>query len=270
MIARRSRKVRHQRGLTLMELLVVLVILIALAAILVPMLPKMLSRAHTATGATNMAELARFVQTYEQLYQGYPTGFDALVSSSGGIPDYLLVANGGDGNPQLVAAALTDGERDALVNAGVTYLFYLRPTRAELDANGGSPTFDPYAPVPPLDLTTAGTPTVLFASEWAIERDAHLVADPNPSNGDRYVVFGVGKRCTMNGRVMADQPTHFSDTPQESPDQVYARYGLVFKVRRGSNALSRARFVGVVEFHAEGLGSKDGHMEEYYNINRDQ
>jgi prepilin-type N-terminal cleavage/methylation domain-containing protein len=253
-------------GLTLIELIVVLVILVALAGILVPMLPSMLTRSHTARGVTNMGEVTKFVQTYEQLYQSYLSDFDALVdgASAVALPEYVMVTGG-----QMVVDTLTAGERAALAAAGIVRLKTMHPTRAAL-APDGSPTFHPYNGGV-IDLT-AGTPTVAFVSEQAVKQDTRLVSDPNGLRGDRYVVFGLGKRCTMIGKTIADPPVHFSDTTTERPEQVYARYGLVFQVAKGNGVgnpatpLGRAVFVGTVEFHREGLGTKDAHMEEYYKI----
>src|SRR5437667_192551 len=103
MTERMRRKAAGRRGLTLIELIVVLVILVALAGILIPMLPNMLTRAHTATGASNNSEINKFVQTYEQLFQSYPTDLDNL-AGTGAPVDYL---------PGVAAGQITAGNLTA-------------------------------------------------------------------------------------------------------------------------------------------------------------
>src|SRR5438067_1586594 len=135
--AREVKRGSARRGLTLIELIVVLVILVALAGILIPMLPNMLSRSHTATGATNNSEINKFVQTYEQLYQSYPTDLDNL-AGTGAPVDYLP---GGNVAGQITAGNLTAEQAKALTAAGITRLAGLQPTMAALQTAGGSPTF---------------------------------------------------------------------------------------------------------------------------------
>ena len=252
-----------RRGLTLIELIVVLVILVALAGILIPMLPNMLGRAHTASGATNNAEINKYVQTYQQLYMSYPQNLDALTDTAGtAVPDYLLNA----GTPvQLSMHALTTAEASALSQSGITTLTEMQPNRAALA--GQSPTFNPYTGN--LITVAAGT-NVIQVSEDAIENVAGLVRDDPTKTGDVYVVFGLGKRCTMIGKVVSDPPVHFGEGAGTTPNDSYARYGLVFRVARGNGTatpdpLERAVFIGSVAFHDNGVIGTDAHLQEYYD-----
>lgn len=266
-----TRRPLNRKALTLMELLVVLLILVALAAILVPMLPSMIGRAHTSSSAANIAEINKFVQTYEAIYQSHASDFDALVDNTGVLASYLP---GGNAGGAIVTGALTAGQRDALANAGIVRL---QTMFAAPQSDPWNPTFNPYDGNV-IDLTT-GAPTIAFATEAAVEQaGAGLVNDPTSTvpwtaNGDVYVIVGLGKRSTMIGRVIAEAPTHFGENDAASASRVYARYGLVFRVTRGGATpldLERAVFVGAVAIHDDGLVGADGHLEEWYNLNRGQ
>src|SRR5262245_40365227 len=125
----------RRRGLTLMELLVVLVILIALAGILIPLLPSMLGRAETSSGATSQTEIAKWVETYEQLYLSYPQDWDALTDASGNFLQSGYVRGGSD--VQSDTTGLTAGEAAALTTCGIGRLQAMTATPA-------NKTFDPY------------------------------------------------------------------------------------------------------------------------------
>ncbi len=257
----------RRQGLTLIELVVVLVILIALAGILIPMLPNMLNRAHTSTGATNISEINKWVQTYEQLYQSYPQNLDNLVSGAAVI-DYLPSEGG---NPavggQITPLTLDAGTTAALVNAGLTSAALLHPTKAAVTAAGGSTTYTPYTANPPVstDLTT-GTAVVSQVLATAVE--GKLITVPTAELGGVYVVLGLGKASTMQGRVMSDAPTHFGENANTNAANVYGRFGLVFRVAKGSAGgpvpLERATFIGVVSLHPDGIAGGDDHLQEYY------
>jgi Tfp pilus assembly protein PilE len=259
-------KVRR-KGLTLIELVVVLVILIALAAILVPMLPGMLGRAHTASSATNISEINKFVQTYEQLYQSHASDFDALMDEKGALADYLPGGAAPAGGA-ITKVTLNAAQANALTNAGITRLQAMELTAA---ADPWNPTFNPYNGAV---ISIASGSSVAQVSEKAVEQTgAGLVNDPGGINGDVYVIVGLGKRCTMIGKVMADAPTHFGENQASNAANVYSRYCLVFRVTRGGATpqdLERAVFIGTVAVHDDGIGTADSHIEEYYNITRSQ
>lgn len=260
----------RRAGLTLIELIVVLVILVALAGILVVALPSMLGRAHTATSATNTAEVTKFVQVYEQLYFGYPIDMDNLVNGATA-PDYLPADGGGALGGNLTSHTLTAAQRDALASAGITRLQNLYDTRANLEAAGGTPTFNPYDGTA-VDLTT-GTPSVSRISEAVIEGNDGIVSDAGGVNGDVYVLFGFGKRCSMVGKVATEPPVHFTDSPTENASNSYARIAMVFRVTRGGATpvdLERAVFLGAVTIHPDGIRGGGPEIEEYYNITRAQ
>jgi len=250
-----------------MELIVVLVILVALAGVVIPLLPNMLGRAHTSSGATNSSEVTRLVQTYEQLYQGYPNALDNLAGTSAVI-DYLPGVAAG----QITVGSLQDTEAAALVAAGITRLADLYDTKANLTANGGTPTFNPYKGT--FQAVAKGL-SVTYLKEAAAEAPTGVVRDEPGNTGDVYVILGLGKQSTAIGKVMSDAPVHFSDDAAGTAANVYGRLGLVFRVARGNGTatptpLDRAVFVGAVSFHDEGITTTDAHLAEYYSIAKGQ
>src|SRR6266446_1213861 len=99
-----------RNGLTLIELIVVLVILVGLAGIIIPMLPSMLVRTHASVGATNLQETVKWVQTYEQLFFRYPSGWDLGTDPAGAYADFLPGASSVD----YTKSALSADEEKAL------------------------------------------------------------------------------------------------------------------------------------------------------------
>jgi Tfp pilus assembly major pilin PilA len=252
---RRNRR-PQRRGLTLMELIVVLVILIALAGILIPLFPSMITRAHTSTGATNDSELTKAVQIHEATYFQYPDLYDSLLNDTRAALFAKLPGGGTVGGPtELTTTALTAGTLAALNNAGITAYWDLEDATAD-------PTFNPY--LSPTAHTLAAADNVAILGTAAIAR-------MNLPTGETYVVFGVGRRCSMIGRTMTDPPVHFADDQANSPDKVYGRKAVVFVVTKnaGANPRDKAKFIGSVSFHEDGVVTADDHLKEYYGIVND-
>lgn len=261
---------RTRQGLTLVELVVVILVLVALAGIVIPMLPNMIGRAHTSTGATNIGEVNKAVLLYEQTQQSYPNDLDNLAGTSDPI-DYLPGTNAGG---QITQGALTASQSTALRNAGITRLAGLYPTRTSLLAADGTITFNPY------DGTTANVAAgqnVAYVSEAAVEGLTGIVRDEpgTAKTGDVYVIFGLGRRCSMIGKVISDPPTHFGENSESNAANVYSRIGLVFRVARGNGTatptpLDRAIFVGSVSMHDDGIVGGDAHLEEYHGLTKSE
>ena len=261
-------------GLTLMELVVVLLILAALAGILVPMLPNMLSCAHTATGATNTGELAKAVQLYQASYMKYPDNFDSLLNTSGTLLAYL--PGGATGTPcggDLGTFTLGPNTLAALNGAGITTVWNIDDTGTASDF---SPTFNPYpATGGSTPLASGGTIAILSptgALHLNLVRPDNTGNPPAASGMPVLAVFGVGRRCSMVGKTINDPPTHDTDDPTQTPNLVYARFGVVFQLTQSTNtdadALGSAQFVGTVSMHPNNVVSTDGHLQEYYNLVR--
>jgi len=260
-----SRRVLSRRGLTLLELVVVLVILIGLAGIVVPMLPSMLGRTETSSGATNHTEISKWVQTYEQIYLGYPKDWDSL-TDIGGTKKITYVRGGGG---IVLDSGLTAGEADALNGAGITRL------QAMVEAPTGiappppnNKTFDPYTD-PSYDTNkikpAAGTKLVILTKEG----QQSLGLSDGTDSPAKYVVFGFGNRASIIGKTTQNAPVVFRDDGSKTPDQVYCRYGVVFQVTNADGTtLERARFVGTCNFKGPGVFNSDADLEEFYDLNK--
>lgn len=275
----KSCRVPSRRGLTLMELVVVMVILIALAGILLPLFPSMLNRAHTSSSATSGAELSKAVQTYQALYYGYPNLLDNLAVGTSLYPSL----SGADTATNLTTTALSDGMTAALSNVGIQYVSQVAATSTAANGNGTvpayNPTFFPYNAIPALTYTGAtstspaittpsGAATTLSSGTNVAILGTQSVVDLGLTQGATYVVFGVGSYSTMAGKTIDDAPVHFDDNPAGSPNNTYARFGLLFQVTDYTGtALPQARYAGAVSFHDVsdgGVVGTDQHIQEYF------
>jgi len=248
---------QNRPGLTLLELIVVLVILVAVAGIVIPLLPDAVLRSHTAVGATNTTEVDRIVQLYQRVYSAYPNDLDNL-SGTSAIIDYLP----GLGKGQ-ISAVDVDPYVSTLKNAGITLVSQLHPDSATLKTNDGTPTFKPYTGT---SQAVATGLKVAQLSEAAVE--AGLVRDITGINGDVYLVFGLGKRCTAIGTVLGDAPVHFGKVTSSRAGYMYCRYGLIFRVVRGGatpTTLTEAQFMGAVSFQDDGIVATDGQLADFYD-----
>lgn len=253
-----TRTPRIRRALTLIELVVVMAVLAAVAGIVLPLLPNMVTRAHTSTSATNLGEVGKAVQTHEAVYLSYPTNFDSLVTGAGSLASYV------PGNSGLDLQTITPSAATVatLQQAGLVSILSM----ADSGTGDFNPTFYPYGN----DATVTPTPTTISSSTplAALTGTAAARLFALPVAGE-YVVFGLGNRTTMQGRTLQEAPIHYPDSPGDSPNNVYARYGLVFQTvtstTTGTAQLDRARMVGIVAFHDDGVESLNGHLSEYWN-----
>ncbi|MFO0802969.1 MAG: hypothetical protein U0791_07575 [Gemmataceae bacterium] len=251
-----SRVPQRRRALTLMELIVVLVILVGLAGILIPLFPSLIGRTHTASGATNDSELTKAIQVHEATYFQYPDQFDSLMGTGSTALFAKLPTDGMNpvgGSTELNFAALTAGTATALTNAGIVNVWDLNDATAD-------PTFNPY-----------GAARVLAAGGNVAVLGTAAITRMNLPAGETYVVFGIGRRCTMVGRSLTDPPVHFADDQANTPEKVYGRKCVVFVVTKngGTATRDRAKFVGSVSLHPDGVVTADDHMKEYYGIVND-
>lgn len=251
-----------RRGLTLIELVVVMLILAAVAGILIPLLPNMVTRAHTTTGATNVGEVAKAIQTHEAMYLTYPNNFDSLVlSGTGGLATYIPANSGAD----LTTVTTTTDMVDALRNAGITTMAQMINAPA---SNPGdfSPTFYPYGTdASVLPTATAITSGMTLASITTTAASRIFSASPTAS----YAVFGVGARTSMQGKTLQEAPVHFSDNAATPPGVAYSRLGVVFQLTDSAGeALERAKLVGIIAFHDDGIVGLNDHLAEYFATNQ--
>jgi type II secretory pathway pseudopilin PulG len=273
MSASSTRLVARRRGLTLMELVVVMAILIALAAIIVPLMPGLLGRAERASRATNSQEIYKTIQLFQSMYSHYPTDFDALTDGSSGV---AYVSGFSGSTAPLTTSTLSSTQLAALNSAGVTRVQKLLAGSAPLPAPNDA-TFNPY---PSTDREADGA-TVSSASSFNFailtnegQRQLNLSDNATESSGT-YVVFGLGKRCSIVGTGMNEAPMNFFDNAALSPDTRYSRYGVVFQVSGISptNAAAgatgpitdflHAKFVRVFRFGGA-LGTGDDAIRDYW------
>ena len=253
--------IRSRRpGLTLVELMVVLVILVGLATIIIPMLPSMLDRTDAASGATNCGEIAKWVQTYQRQYGKYPDQWDALGDGTK-LADYL-----GAANDIVLDAGLTSDEATALVNSGIANLQTMFTTLTGTE----KATFDPY-PSPLVEANSfpiaTGTKLAMLTNTGA--RRLNLVDPRTGLNAGKYVLLGLGRRCTICGSTVMGPAVHFSSDPNRQPDTAYERFSVVFQVSSTDPkiAIARAKMVGVVFFKdANVLSTSDEQIGQFFDL----
>lgn len=280
------RLVSRRYGVTLMELVVVLSVLAALAAIVIPMMPNLLRRAHKATDATQTSEISKLVQMYQGMYTSYPDEFDALTTTaSATFPDFIP-ADGGAFGGFVTGGKLTSDEVAALRRVGISNVHALKPT---LSNTPPQPTLDPYeaaysatkTPITDqiylaiLDPNTNSLfqPGGSAANFLATVRAANSVTTGSGMSATttepRFVVFGVGQRCTMVGKVMQDAPTSVPQNKDFTPATLYSRIGVIFMVSGDEVTRSeRARFIAAVALEDDELELTEKDVVGYYQVAR--
>lgn len=246
----------YRQGLTLLELLIVLTILIALGGIVVASLPGLLERTQAATAAANVSEIDSAIRRGLLTNQGtLGNRFDSLISSSsaGQVAAYL------GGNENFRAGSLSTKEVEALAGIGVTQL-------VPADDVSENVTFDSHiqqeveigteAKVCELSPEYAG---IAMYRLWNIEPNANL----------RYIVFGLGQRCTLVGggaqAVFKEAPVHFSEDAASNPKKMYSRYLLIVEIDNSSELESKARYVGTAIPHQSGIIGINEQLEDHYS-----
>jgi hypothetical protein len=205
-----------------------------------------------------MQEMVKWIQTYEQLNLSFPDEWDSLTDGTT-IVNYLPNSGGATPLPsggQLGPHALTQAEVDALNNLGIKKVHDLLTDKPE------SPTFAPYK-----NAVTA--PTVLAAGSEVVELTPAAANEKlGLSINGTYLVFGLGKRCTLIGRTVAEAPVVSADEPGINPADFYGRFLIVVKVAQDGVTLPRAQFVGTVSMHPNEVDGAGQHLDEYYNITK--
>ena len=285
---------RKRLGLTLMELVVVMVILMALAAIVLPLFPSMIERAHRASQGTNDSEIAKAIQMYQSLNGVYPDGYDLLTDGTTMI-NYMpsatampMILAGDTANSSanylgfsypvggyVKAAPLTAGGLAALNNAGIVAEYAMAnnvtltggvpATTGYSGGLGFTPTFNPYPSDLPAATTLSTSTAVVYVNGSGVL--AANLGNPSIVSGSQtqFVLFGIGKRCTAVGTVLANATYNFpNDAVHENPDLVYERFGVIYQLEDANkNPLPSAQFIGVVAIESNILLSVDKVDESY-------
>lgn len=231
-----------RQAFTLVELIVVLTILVGLAGVLIPAVANMIGRTNRSTTSANIAGIADAIQRYEAQFMSYPNNFDGLMRDLTGTD--LNTLNSG------LLAVTEDVELDpdtlaALTNAGITRV----GIHALDDATFDLPTSTAIADETNLKGLTA-------AAQLALGLETTGVSG-------KYLALGVGALCDLNGKTMVDAPVHFPRDAATSPDQVYSRFLAIFQITDGTDALTRAKFVGVIAPDGTGLGTQ---LDQFYQV----
>lgn len=227
-----------RRAFTLIELIVVLTILVGLAGVLIPTLTNMVGRTSRSTTAINISEIAGAIQRFESIYLSYPDNFDSLVTN---------LTTGADLNT--LSSVLTGVTEDVTLDAN---------TLAAL-TNVGISTVGVHA----ADDISFDLPTLASLTNTSIVKGltaAHQVTLGLETTGaaGKYLVFGIGSQSELTGTIMVDAPVHFPRDAASNPDTIYARFLAVFQITDGTDALGKAKFVGVLSPEGHGLSAQLG------------
>lgn len=240
-----------RRGLTLLELVVVLAILAALAGLLLPLAGRYLEKAHAAAGADNIKEIAKAVQQYNAVTRAYPNQLDSLCSDVDAGTPFASLPGGGT---YLADVQLTADQVSALQAVGIT-------TVMEHGGTGSATFGSTVSPAVGLGIGDS----VLTALPADVLAELGYTSDT--AGTPVFAVLGFGHDTPIIGEWIQEAPFHFPE--QGNPNLVYCRYALVFDISEddnggAANGDARAKFVGVVALHADGIGGQLGHVEEFF------
>ncbi|TVQ77827.1 MAG: hypothetical protein EA380_06830, partial [Phycisphaeraceae bacterium] len=221
-----------------------------------------LGRTSGAVGATNINEAVKQIQQYNLLNFAYPNDWDSLLTSGGQLFEGLDRNAIGPVNGDISAEIVDGDEATALFEAGITRaLAMVNPTGGSLPT-GYSVTFRPYAANALADAIDIEPGTAVTLARLNPVVAAQVL---NKSADASYVIFGLGDLCTIVGNGINSAPVHVAGSGQRTPDRVYSRYGVVFQTTNSSGqALSRARFAGVVALDGNGIRNASTYLEDYY------
>lgn len=83
----------------------------------------------------------------------------------------------------------------------------------------------------------------------------------------RFVVFGLGNRCTMVGTTLQNAPTSVPQNSGFTPATLYSRIGVIFQVNGvGVQATERARFVASAALEDDEIESTEKDIVGYYQV----
>ncbi len=244
-------------GLSLLELLVVLTILIALGGIVVSTLPGMLKRTQVATAASNIPEIDATIRRTSMLSQGkIGNRFDALVAGSdsldGNIPSYI------GGAEAFETTNLSVADVGALREIGITELVPAAAATVNATYNSHDQTPVEIGSDSNVCSLSDDFAMTILPQDWNLE----------PAENAKYIVVGLGEQCSMVGAgqqaAFSESPVHFSDSREQSPDEMYSRYLLLVEIRSVDELKSVARYVGAAIPGQNGIHSVSRELEDYY------
>lgn len=207
--------IRVRRGLTLMELVVVMTVLAALAAIVLPLFPNLLRRSHKVTEATQTSEVSKAIQLFQAASLDFPNEWDLMTVSDGTKPDFIPAEDGTPFGGGAQIGNLTADEVTALNKVGIN-LGHHFPT----SITTGHPTEDPYAAAVTAPTIISDTTSVFIINNTTPRNYPPEIANIiDRDNTAKFVVFGVGPRSTMVGKVIQKRSHHLAHQWKSDPRQ---------------------------------------------------
>jgi prepilin-type N-terminal cleavage/methylation domain-containing protein len=234
----------NRHAFTLVELIVVLTILVGLAGVLIPAVTDMIARTNRSTSSINISEVAGAIQRYDAQYMTYPNNLDSLMQDALTTGDDLNTLTAALGTAT-VDVALTVNTLATLSAAGITSV----GLHAADDAT--------------FELPTATALTALSILKGPSAATQQALGLETTGVAGKYILLGVGALSDMNGKTTLDAPVHFPRDALTNPETTYARFIAIIQITDGTDAITRAKFVGVIA--PDGLGLSD-ELDGYYHI----
>jgi prepilin-type N-terminal cleavage/methylation domain-containing protein len=257
------RQEARQRGLTLIELVIVLTILVALGSLLVPLASDMLARTHMAKCSVTIPEITKLLNTRYAATLKLPNNMDSLMSN-----DQLAVFDGlpggGDMSGQATLFSATADDIAALQNVGITSVIDAAGAAADLD----DVTIDSFPPgtSPRVLSATAPDGNLVQLTAGDVEAAFFLPA----GFASNYILFGLGNSASIvgPGKAIQEAPTHFGDTAEFNPADVYQRYGVVVGIQDAGTADAAAVLIGGCAIHGGGIENAEEHRKEFWELSQ--
>ena len=245
-------------GFTLIELITVLAIFAALAGLVSASMPGVTRRSAHATGAAGAIQIARAMQSYRVAKGHYPDGYDSLLEG----PYLLLKALPAGSHRQLKPKDLDNADRPFLRRAGITNTW-------RHDPNGTvGVTFRPMTSVKAFNALAGGTAADDVAALDPTKIQVDALFGPGTRKGtpnEIFVVYGIGHQCSLVGPdgAILEAPVTFGGTAGTNPDEVYQRYGVVFRLDRDDRR--PFLFLGAVVFDEDGIKTPAAELAAYFH-----
>ena len=254
----RSISLRRLAGLTLVELVLVLAVLAAVAGLVSASMPGMTRRSALATGAAGATQIARAMLSFRTAKGQYPDGYDSLLEG----PYRLLKALPKGSYHQLKPKDLDNADRQFLRRAGIK-------TSWRHDTNGPTGvTFRPLTTIKAFDALAGSTISDDVAALDPNKIDVDSMFGPGTRKGtsnEIFVVYGIGRQCSLVGPdgAILEAPITFGGTAGTNPDEVYQRYGVIFRLDRDDT--QPLRFLGAIVFDEDGIKTPTVELATFFH-----